>query len=159
LGVNFSDKLRSLYNKIQNPDTERQMTLDELIDDWLSDADYPGAYYCDASIFKTLFQIEARSAPRSGRTAFIIRFDTKHEPNTKDGGIMKQLGVAIPACLRMGDIYTRSSPSQYMILLYSLTYEDCQMLINRILRSIDSKYLSKLIGTHYRHIGPIEQET
>jgi len=156
LGVNFSDNLRSLYSKIQYQDTKSQMTLDELLEDWLSDADFPGAYYCDASIFKALYQIEARSVPRSGRNAFIIRFDTKHEPGGKDGGIMKQLGAAIPGCLRMGDLFTRSSPSQYMILLYSLTQEDCQMLINRILRSIDSKYLPSLIGTHFRHITPVE---
>jgi len=158
LGVNFSDNLRSLYSKIQYQDVKSQMSLDDLLDEWLNDADFPGAYYCDASIFKALFQIEARSVPRSGRTAFIIRFDTKHEPNVKDGGIMKQLGMAIPGCLRMGDLFTRSSPSQYMILLYSLTHEDCQMLINRILRTIDSKFLPNLIGTQFKHITPIEYE-
>jgi hypothetical protein len=57
----------------------------------------------------------------------------------------------------MGDIYTRSSPSQYMVLLYSLTYEDCKMVIDRILRSIDSKNLHNLIGTHYKHVDHVEQ--
>jgi len=157
LGVDFSDKLRLLYNKIQYPEFHKQMTLDEIVEDWLDNADYPGAYYCDAGVFKTLFQIEARSMLRSGRMAFIVRFDTKHEPKPKSGGIMKQLGTAIPKCLRMGDIYTRSSPSQYMILLYSLTYEDCKVLIDRILRSIDSRNLHSLIGTHYKHIEHIER--
>ena len=158
LGVNFSDNLRSLYGKIQYQETKSKLSLDDLLEEWLNDADFPGAYYCDASIFKALYQIEARSVPRSGRTAFIIRFDTKHEPKGKDGGIMKQLGVAIPGCLRMGDLFTRSSPSQYMILLYSLTQEDCQMLINRILRAIDSKHLPSLIGTQFKHITPVEWE-
>ena len=158
LGVNFSDNLRALYSKIQFQETKSQMPLENLLGEWLDDADFPGAYYCDASIFKALYQIEARSVPRSGRTAFIIRFDTKHEPKGKDSGIMKQLGTAIPGCLRMGDLYTRSSPSQFMILLYSLTQEDCTMLINRILRAIDSKYLPNLIGTQFKHITPIEWE-
>ena len=156
LGVNFSDSLRSLYNQIQQPDVKKNMTLDELVDDWLNDANFPGAYYCDASVFKTLFQIESRSVPRSGRTAFIIRLDTKHEPKMRDGGIMKQLSTAIPVCLRMGDLYTRYSPNQYMIMLYSLTYEDCKMLVNRILRAVDSKYLNKLISTTIRHVSPVE---
>ena len=158
LGVNFSDKLRSLYNQIQHPEVKKELTLDELIDEWLLDADFPGAYYCDASIFKTLFQIESRSVPRSGRTAFIVRFDTRHEPNVKDGGIMKQLGMAIPGCLRMGDLFTRYGPNQYMLMLYSLTYEDCKMLINRILRAIDSKFLPNLIGTSICHISPLGRE-
>jgi hypothetical protein len=159
LGVDFSDKLRSLYNKIQFPELHKQMTLDEVVESWLDNADYPGAFYCDAGMFKTLFQIEARSLPRSGRMTFIVRFDTKHEPKSKNGGIMKELAMAIPKCLRMGDIYTRSSPSQYMILLYSLTYEDCKMVIDRILHMIDSKNLRSLIGTHFKHIKHIERAT
>ena len=158
LGVNFSEKLRSLHSVIQNPEAKKEITIDELLAEWLEDIDTPGAYYCDAGIFKTLYQIEVRSVPRSGRTAFVVRFDTKHEPNARDGGIMKQLGLAIPGCLRMGDLFTRYSPSQYMIMLYSLTYEDCQMLVNRILRMVDSKHLSKLIGTSIRHISPMDRD-
>jgi len=156
LGVNFSENLRSLYNKIQHPDMRKDIPLDELLEEWQIDADFPGAYYCDASMFKSLYQIETRSVPRSGRTAFIVRFDTKHEAKSKDGGIMKQLGLVIPGCLRMGDLYTRCSPHQYMLMLYSLTYEDCKMLINRILRAIDSKHLPKLIGTSICHVSPVE---
>ena len=155
LGVNFSESLRSLYNQIQHPGVKKDLSLDEQIKDWLEDAEFPGAYYCDASIFKTLFQIETRSVPRSGRTAFIIRLDTKHEPKMRDGGVMRQLGVAIPGCLRMGDLFTRCSPNQYMLMLYSLTYEDCKMLVNRILRSVDNKYLSKIVGTTIRHVTPL----
>jgi len=155
LGVDFSENLHSLYNKIHQAESKDSMTLDELVDDWMNEADFPGGFYCDVSVFKTLFQIEARSAPRSGRVVFIVRFDTKHDPKAKNGGIMKQLGMAIPRCLRMGDLFTRSSPSQYMLLLYSLTYEDCQMLINRILRAVDSKHLSNLIGTSIKHVSTV----
>jgi len=95
---------------------------------------------------------------RSGQTAFIVRFDTKHEPNTRSGGIMKQLGMAIPSCLRMGDLFTRSGPGQYMLMLHNLTYEDCKMLVKRITRSIDSRYLPNLLETQYHHISPIKQE-
>ena len=156
LGVSFSDSLRALHNQIQKPDTMKGATLEALMQEWLEDADFPGAYYCDVSVFKILFQIESRSVPRSGRTAFIVRFDTKHEPNAKDGGVMKQLGMAIPGCLRMGDLFTRASPSQYMLMLYSLAYEDCKMLVNRVLRSLDAKYLPKIISTSVKPVSPIE---
>ena len=156
LGVNFSENLRSLYNQIQHPDVGKEMTLDDLLTEWVKDADFPGAYYCDASTFKTLFQIESRSVPRSGRMAFIVRFDTEHEPKVKDGGIMKQLGMAIPGCLRKGDIFSRCSPNQYMIMLYSLAYEDCKMLINRIVRSIDQKHSPKLLSTSIYHVSQTE---
>jgi len=156
LGVNFSENLHSLYNRILQPDTSQDSSLDDLLDEWLEDADFPGAYYCDAGVFRTLCQIESRSVPRSGRTAFIVRIDAKHEPNAKSGGVMKQLGTAIPGCLRKGDLFTRYSPSQYMLMLYSLTYEDCKMLISKILHVLDSKSLAKIIGTQIKHIAPKE---
>ena len=156
MGVNFSEELRSLYKRIQHPDMENEQTLDELVEDWLQDTDSPGAFYCDVSFFKTLLQIESRSVPRSGRTAFIVRFDTKFDPKAKGGGIMKQLGEIIPECLRMGDVFTRCTPNQYMLILYSLTYEDCKMLVNRILQKIDSKHLPSFAGTSIKHIKPGE---
>ena len=156
LGVNFSEDLRLLYNQIQHPNVNKDMTLDDLLEEWVRDSDFPGAYYCDASIFKTLFQIESRSVPRSGRMAFVVRFDTAHETKVKDGGIMKQLGMAIPTCLRKGDIFSRCSPNQYMIMLYSLAYEDCKMLINRILRTVDQKHLPKLVNTSIYHVSQTE---
>jgi len=155
LGVNFSDSLRALYNQIQRPTLKEGATLEAVLDEWLEGADFPGAYYCDLSEFRTLFRIEARSVPRSGRTAYIVRIDTKHEPNAKSGGVMKQLGMVIPGNLRMGDLFTRMSPSQYMLMLHSLTYENCKDLVNRILYSLDSKHLPKIIGTAIKPVKPL----
>ena len=155
LGVSFSDNLRALYNQIQRPVIKEGISLEMLLDDWLEGADFPGAYYCDSSEFRTLFRIEARSVPRSGRTAYIVRIDTKHEPNAKNGGVMKQLGTVIPGNLRMGDLFARTSPSQYMMMLHSLTYENCKDLVNRILHSLDAKHLPKVIGTTIKPVKPL----
>ena len=155
LGVSFSDDLRLLYNKIQEPSTTEELSLEATLKKWLSDADYPGAFYCDLSVFKIVYQIEARSTSRSGRTTYIVRIDTKHDPKAKDGGVMKQLSAVIALTLRKGDLYTRSSPSQYMLMLNKLTYENCKMLCNRILQGLDSKHLAKVINTSIRPITPI----
>ena len=155
LGVNFSDSLRALYNQIQHPGVRDGVSLEETLDSWLEGADTPGAFYCDPSVFKTLFQIESRSVPRTGRTAYIVRFDAIHEPGARGGGVMAQFAKAIPATLRMGDLFTRSGPGQYLLMLSSLTYEDCKMLIDRIMYSLDAKYLSKVIGTSIKPVTPI----
>jgi len=158
LGVNFSDSLRELYTQIMRPDIKEATPLDDVLSEWLDDAGFPGAYYCDLSVFKAMYQIESRSVPRSGRTAYIVRFDTKSDPNAKSSGVMKQLGMLIPRTLRMGDLFTRAGPNQYMVMLHSLTYEDCKMLIDRILQALDSKYLSKVIGASVRPVKPITTE-
>jgi len=156
LGVSFSDSLRELYNQIKRPGIKDSTPLEEVLGEWLEGADFPGAFYCDLTVFKALYQIESRSVPRSGRTAYIVRFDTRNEPNAKSGGVMKQLGMLIPKTLRMGDLFTRSSPNQYMLMLHSLTYEDCKMLIDRIMHDLDSKYLTKIVGTSIKPVIPLE---
>jgi len=159
LGVNFSDSLRELYSEIRQPNIEIKARLEDVLIDWGQGAGFPGAYYVDASVFKIICQIEARSKPRSGRSSFLVRFDTNHAPkNSKSSGVMHQLGKAIPKQLRMGDIFTRNSPSQYMLMLFSLTYEDCKIIINRILRVIDSKYLADVKASHITLIGSIASE-
>ena len=155
LGVSFSEELRLLYTSIQRPELGECTTLENLLEQWLQGADFPGAYHCDLSEFKTIVQIESRSVPRSGRTAYIVMLDTKHEAEAKNGGIMGQLSTIIPKNLRMGDLFTRSCPCQYLIMLHSLTYEDCKMLVNRILQDLDSKYLSKVVGTTIKPLKPL----
>ena len=155
LGVSFSDSLRDLYSQIIRPDVNEATPLENVLNEWLDDADFPGAYYCDLSVFKAMYQIESRSVPRSGRTAYIVRFDTKLDPHPKGGGVMQQLGMLIPRTLRMGDLFTRASPSQYMLMLHSLTYEDCKMLIDRIMQALDTKYLTKVIGASIKPVKPI----
>ena len=156
LGVEFSDDLRSLYSTIQQLNEHNEgLSLDATLAAWLEDADFPGAYYCDLSVFKVIFQIEARSASRSGRATYIVRFDTKHDPAAKDGGIMRHLRTVITASLRKGDLFTRPSPGQYMLMLHKLTYENCKTLVDRILHAVDSKYLPKIIATTIKPITPI----
>ena len=158
IGVNFSESLRKLYNQIQRPALMEGQPLEETLDDWLQGNDFPGAFYCDLSVFKTVYQIESRSAARSGRATYIARIDTKHEPGDKRGSVMKQLGMVIPGNLRKGDLFTRSSPSQYMLMLHYLTYEDCKMLVNRILRSLDAKKLSRIVGTTIKALIAVDEQ-
>lgn len=155
LGVDFSEDLRALYSLIQQSDIKEQISLEATLKEWAESADFPGAFYCDLSVFRIVYQIEARSTYRSGRTTFIVRFDTKLEPKAKSGGVMAQLSIAITQTLRKGDLFTRSSPNQYMLMLHKLTYENCKLLVNRILQAVDSKYLPKITGTTIRPIKPI----
>ena len=156
MGVNFSDNLRALYAQIQRPSMNEGLPLDAVLEEWVMDIDFPGAFYCDLSEFRILYQIETRSVPRSGRTAYIVRIDTKPEIKAKGGTVMKQLKTIIPEKLRMGDLYTQASPSQFMIMLHSLTYENCKDLVNRILYSLDAKHLPKIISTTIRPVKPLE---
>jgi len=157
MGVRFSEDLRKLHNQIIRPAVDEEMSLEEMLDEWLKGVDFPGAFYCDLSVFKTVYQIEARNAFRSGKSTFIVRIDTKQEPGDKRIGVMKQLGMVIPCNLRKGDLFTRTSPNQYMLMLHNLTYENCKMLVDRILRTLDTKRLARISDTTIKPLIPIEK--
>jgi hypothetical protein len=156
LGVKFSDDLHKLYNQIQSKDSRSDRTLENLLYDWTDGADFPGAYYCDVSVFKNVYQIESRAAARSGRAVYIVSIDTEYESDSKRDLVMQQLGRVIPANLRKGDLFTRSGPGQYMIMLNNLTYENCKMLCERIVNSLDPQYQEFISGTTIKPVKPIE---
>ena len=156
LGVSFSDSLHELYAQIEKPEIDEDIPLDELLNQWLNDSDFSGAYYCDLLVFKIVYQIEARSGARSGRPAFIVRFETKQTPAQKGVTVMDQLSVSIPVALRKGDLFTRAGPRQYLLMLRNLTYENCKMLVERILGTLNTKQLSNITGTSIKPVIPFE---
>ena len=150
LGVKFSEALQMLYNDIYHPAVDESAPLEAMMKSWLVGADAPGAYYCDLSAFRVLFQIEARSVPRSGRLAFIVRIDTDPgtaPPSAAPGGVMDQLCALIPAALRIGDLYTYFDAGQFLLMLHSLTLENCKNLIDRILDSLSPENKPLIKGT------------
>ena len=155
LGVDLTENLRNLYSQIDQPKVNKRLPLDSILSEYLEGSDFPGGYYCDPSVFKSLYQIESRSVARSGRSTYIVMIDVKHELRSKRDGVMKHLGMVIPNKLRKGDLYTRASPSQYILMLHNLTYENCKTLIIRIMNALDAKHLSRIVGTSIKAVKPL----
>ena len=155
LGVTFSQSLVSLHDQIQRIEIREDSSLENLLDEWLFGADFPGAYYCDVSVFKAVCQIEARSAARSGRTTYIVRIDVDYHGEEEGGCAIRELSQTIPKVLRKGDLYTRLDTGQFMLMLNSLTHSDCTMLIDRMLNSFDDAFRQNIIATSIEAIKPI----
>ena len=156
MGISLSDSLRDVYAELQRIDVNQRKPLESMINDWIKDADSPGAYYCDYGVFKTVYQIEARSIMRSGKSVFIIRFDIDCGDDEKMcREVMKKLGKLIPKSLRKGDIYTRPGANQYILMLHSLTYENCLMLQEKVLRTLNIQNPYKYITVTTKQITPI----
>jgi DNA-binding SARP family transcriptional activator len=141
LGIKPSEKLRGLYLEIMrndsrvNPETDVDTILGMLRDA----ANEPGAFICDPGFFTLAYRLEARRAARNGSSVHIalltvstVRGDT---PSLKILDVtMSQLLDAIKAGLRKGDIASRYSGSQYVLMLPSANFEDGQTVVSRILR-------------------------
>ena len=71
---------------------------------------------------------------------------------------MGHLGDATTNSLRHGDVYTRYSVSQYLILLPSASYENGKMVMQRIIRNYKKAYIRKELTVHYtlQAVSPLE---
>ena len=62
---------------------------------------------------------------------------------------MDELGESIRTSLRRGDIYSRYSVSQYLMLLPTATYENGEMVLKRIIQNFKKAYSRKDLSITY----------
>ena len=97
----------------------------------------PGAYCQNYEIFKGIYRFLERGIIRSGQKACVILITVVSGqgeslmPNEKDI-LMERLGEDIGITLRIGDVYTRYSSSQYLILVIDTTEGQADLIVNRI---------------------------
>ncbi len=96
-----------------------------------------GAYCQDIDTFRGIFRYVERGMNRSDRQAFIILFSLFPDSNelmspVNCGSDMSQLGKSIKNNLRINDLYSRYSSSQYLVMLCDLNESDAEMIAERI---------------------------
>ena len=139
LGVKPSKELRSLYLNIIR--TQKTLETDlNIIQNDLKEAEFKmGPFFCEYCIFQETYRLIARQASREGRSVYLCLltvYDANDEiPSlNKLDAAMKRLENAINASLRRGDVVSRYSGAQYVILLPNITYEDGGMVMERIIK-------------------------
>lgn len=96
-----------------------------------------GAYCQDYETFKGIYRFLERGLIRSGQEACVILITVVDKwgesllPYEKDE-LMDCLGGHIGSALRIGDVYTRYSSSQYLVLVIDTTEGQADMIAERI---------------------------
>lgn len=100
----------------------------------------PGAYCQDYETFKGIYRFLERGIIRSGQKACVILMTVVDGqgrsllPGEKDAQ-MERLGEDIQSTLRIGDVYTRYSSSQYLVLVIDTTEGQGDRIAERIRES------------------------
>ena len=97
----------------------------------------PGAYCQEYEIFKVIYRFMARRLRRTKEDCYIILLtltDRKGElPCLKNrGGQMELLREMIQYSIRCGDVYTKYSSCQFLIMVTDLSEPEADMVANRI---------------------------
>lgn len=141
LGERVSDEIREIYiwategtNKEKEDLNHIQQELMEVTRD---ERPIRGAYYCQYEIFKSMYQMMARTSERPGHSINIMMITLMNDkgeipPKAKVVDEMTKLKSLLKDLLRKGDIYSRYSRNQYIIMLPVKCSENCSMIMERI---------------------------
>lgn len=144
-----SEHFKELYETISA--TEQEIITDlSVIQETMETQENQGrgAYYCEYAVFKRLVQLEKRTVARSGDSVYLCLLTV----GDRKGRILKaeiqarameRLKQAIQMTLRSSDSYSRYSVSQYIMLLPSITHENGERVMQRIVSAFNKAYVRK----------------
>lgn len=149
LGVNPSKAMRAIYRDIVKTVHNVEADIGNIQEELRESRESDGAFYCEYEVFKNLYRLEARTAARTGQSIFISlltvggenadeALDLKIQSKVMDG-----LYEIIQSSLRKGDVFSRFSAAQYVLMLPSLTFENCEMVMARIVKKYKQSYRPK----------------
>ncbi len=152
LGLSPSEKMLARFRAMSGQIHYAMGTLTD-IKDSLKEKEYlSGAYYCSYPSFIDSYRIITRMIERSGQSVFLMLCtltDNKGNPLEKEEILTEQsanLCQAVGASLRRGDLFTRYSPNQFLVLLIGIKQEDCEITYGRI----NEKFREKCSGQKVR---------
>ena len=155
LGVRPSEELRELYRAIM--DVEKGMETDlEVIQAHLKEtAHRPGAFVCEYGFFREIYRLEARRAVRSGACVHLAlvtvsQADGGDPPLNVITATKDQLLECLVGNLRRGDVVSRYSSSQYVVLLPAANFEDSTMVMDRIVTAFCRQHRRNFLKLSYK---------
>ena len=108
-----------------------------------------GAFFCGYPVFREIYRLEARKTSRLGNAEYVVLFSTESRKAqsgcslTKAEEFMLNKGMrrfekVLDDSLRVGDVVSRYSDLQYIVLLSSCSYEASRNVAERIIRKFNS---------------------
>jgi DNA-binding SARP family transcriptional activator len=144
-GTAPSDEVKALYRQAVHTINEREVNLGVVRDQLREDSgESGGALLCDYDFFKMIYRAEARSVSRSGSAVHIGLLSVGSEKGTLSKRsldvCMDNLRDLICSSLRKGDIASRCSVSQYILMLPMANYENSCRVCERIVKAFTRQY-------------------
>lgn len=134
LGVTLSDDALSNLSEMAVKIRREHGCIEDIQDTISERQEKSGAFYCAYPSFIDVYRYTSRIMERSGESAFfmmcsVIYFDYAGRKSPNAGDILCD---AIGKALRKGDIYSRYSKDQFVIILRGAQFENCAMIFERI---------------------------
>lgn len=159
-GVMPSDESRALYREAARESGDNTVPAGTVRDQLREPSATKGALFCEYDFFKLLYQVQARAIIRSGEVIHIALISV-HGQRGKElarrslDRVMENLQEIIVGNLRQGDVVTRCSVSQFIVMLPQANYENSCMVCQRISRAFFRQYPHSPADIHFS-VQPLE---
>lgn len=165
LGVRPSDLITEPYLEAVKKGAAIEQDITSIKEGLKETNDVKGAIYCNYEEFKIIYRRDARAAMRSGNSAFIAVLNVKEKGGRQISKSnfdenFEKIKNAIVSSLRKDDIVTRYGRTQFLLILSNLTYENSNMVLQRLVKKINESGIKgsfEVIG-QVQPLDPIELE-
>lgn len=159
-GTMPGEAIRSLYWEALRTDNGYTVAVDEICRQLQESQPSPGALFCEYDFFKVLYQAQARAIARTGEAYHIGLLSVKARPGKSLSQssldlVMRNLQEVICSSVRRGDVATRCSGTQFIIMLPRADYENSCMVCSRIVRAFCRQYPHSPAEIN-THVFPVE---
>lgn len=165
LGVKPSDLITKLYHEALNKENAVELDIAQIKNDLKEVIAARGAVYCNYEEFRMIYQLEARAAIRSGKSIFIalLTITGKNKralPKESLDITFEKLKQSIIYALRKDDVVARYGRTQFLLMLSNLTYENSNLVLNRIVKKINESGIDDSVEVYgqLQTLDPIEME-
>lgn len=160
LGIQPSEDMQEFYKQIVNAGRTLEFNMESIQNELMESESRPGAFICEYSVFKEIFNLQIRNLERLQTTMFlavIMVSDPKGEPldSIRQASIMNGLLDILKNKLRKGDAITHFSPTMLALLLPTVNYKTAGMVLERIKKFFYAMYPTSEVKFDYR-VGPLK---
>ena len=140
LGVRPSEELRAFYTEIMATEKTLETDLGAIMADLKETAARPGAFVCEYGFFREAYRLEVRRAVRSGACVHLCLItvslpDGSVPPLKVLSSTMEQLQDVLVRSLRRGDVVSKFSGAQFVVMLPAANFEDSNMVMDRVVNA------------------------
>ncbi len=144
-GVMPDQESRTIYREALNSVNQNTVSPEILLEQLQEQTPISSALYCDFDFFKMLYQAQARTLARSGDAVHTALLTLISRPGREINVSNLELAMdnaqdSIAHSLRKGDVITRCSNNQFVIMLPQANYENSCMVCRRLQDNFRKKY-------------------
>ena len=162
LGVQPSEDLQEFYKQIVSAGKTLDFNLESIRNELRESGERRGAFVCEYTVFKEIFNLQMRNLERLGATMFlaiimISPYNDKEIDSMRQDNIMNGLLEILRKNLRKGDTITRFAPTIFALLLPTVNYNTGGMVLERVKRVFYRSFPNSNIVFNYR-VGPLSSQ-